>query len=105
MPKELMGIAASLSDSMAKVNDVRAETDQAIADAKAGVSECQSITTLRSRSRQRSSKKTISGVLDSLNGISSNLDSAVSGLIDASGSLAKGPQGRQAGQQGFRSAR
>lgn len=88
--KELTSIATSLSDSMAKVNDVRAETDQAIADAKAGVSGAKIDYDSTFSAKAKELKKTISGVLDSLNGISNDLDSAVSGLTDASGSLAKG---------------
>ena len=75
---------------MEKVNDARAETDQAIADAKAGVSGAKIDYDSTFAVKAKELKKTISGVLDSLNGISSNLDSAVSGLTDASGSLAKG---------------
>ena len=69
---------------------MRAEVDQAIADAKAGISGAKSDYDSTFSVKAKELKKTISGVLDSLNGISGDLDSAVAGLTDASGSLAKG---------------
>ena len=84
---ELTNIATSLTNSMAEVNSSRAEVDQAIADAKAGISGAKSDYDSTFSVKAKELKKTI---LDSLNGISGDLDSAVSGLTDASGSLAKG---------------
>ncbi|MFR7671244.1 MAG: hypothetical protein ACLU0O_11780 [Collinsella sp.] len=75
---------------MAEVNNSRAEVDQAIADAKAGISGAKTDYDSTFSVKAKELEKTISGVLDSLNGISGDLDSAVSGLTDASGSLAKG---------------
>ena len=88
--KDLTATAKSLSDSMAEVNKSRAEVDQAIADAKAGISGAKTDYDSTFSAKAKELKKTVSGVLDSLNGISNDLDSAVAGLTDASGSLAKG---------------
>ena len=87
---ELSNIATSLTNSMAVVNKSRDEVDQAIADAKAGISGAKIDYDSTFSVKAKELKKTISGVLDSLDGISGDLDSAVDGLTDASGSLAKG---------------
>lgn len=87
---ELSNIETSLTNSMAEVNKSRDEVDQAIADAKAGISGAKIDYDSTFSVKAKELKKTISGVLDSLDGISGDLDSAVDGLTDASGSLAKG---------------
>ena len=87
---ELTNIATSLTKSMAEVNKSRAEVDQAIADAKAGISGAKIDYDSTFSVKAKELKKTVSGVLHSLNGISGDLDSAVDDLTDASGSLAKG---------------
>lgn len=87
---ELSNIATSLTNSMAEVNKSRDEVDQAIADAKAGISGAKIDYDSTFSVKAKELKKTISGVLDSLDGISGDLDSAVDGLTDASGSLSKG---------------
>lgn len=87
---ELSNIATSLTNSMAEVNKSRDAVDQAIADAKAGISGAKIDYDSTFSVKAKELKKTISGVLDSLDGISGDLDSAVDGLTDASGSLSKG---------------
>lgn len=87
---ELSNIATSLTNSMAEVNKSRDAVDQAIADAKAGISGAKIDYDFTFSVKAKELKKTISGVLDSLDGISGDLDSAVDGLTDASGSLSKG---------------
>ena len=74
---ELTNIATSLTKSMAEVNKSRAEVDQAISDAKAGISGAKIDYDSTFSVKAKELKKTISGVLDSLDGISG-------------GSLAKG---------------
>ncbi|MGN8752684.1 YhgE/Pip family protein [Collinsella sp. HCP3S3_D1] len=87
---ELSNIATSLTNSMVEVNKSRDAVDQAIADAKAGISGAKIDYDSTFSVKAKELKKTISGVLDSLDGISGDLDSAVDGLTDASGSLSKG---------------
>ena len=65
---DLRATAKSLSDSMAEVNSTRAEVDQAIADAKAGISGAKSDYDSTFSVKAKELKKTISGVLDSLDG-------------------------------------
>ena len=69
---------------------VRADIEQAIADAKAGIAGAKSDYDSTFSVKAKELTKTVSGILDSLDGISGDLDSAVDGLTDASGSLAKG---------------
>ena len=64
--KDLTATAKSLSDSMAEVNKSRAEVDQAIADAKAGISGAKTDYDSTFSAKAKELKKTISGVLDSL---------------------------------------
>lgn len=87
---ELSNIATSLANSMEEVTKSSAEVDRAIADAKAGISGAKIDYDSTFSVKAKELKKTISGVLDSLDGISGDLDSAVDGLTAASGSLAKG---------------
>ena len=67
--KDLTATAKSLSDSMAEVNSTRAEVDQAIADAKAGISGAKSDYDSTFSVKAKELKKTVSGILDSLDGI------------------------------------
>ena len=87
--KSLADAATSLTNGMNDVKASRSELDQIIAEGKGGISTAKGDYDAQLTAKANELKKTISGLVSSVSGISDNLDSAVGDLTGASGSLAK----------------
>ena len=88
--KSLTKAATSLTDGMAKVESARKELDGIISEGKGGIASAKGDYDTKLKSKADTLKKTMSGLVSSVSGISGDLDAAVNGLTDASGSLTKG---------------